>query len=767
MTAGDALTSAEPAGPRNGARPLADRLLAAVPLATLYVWLSAIYAVEAWGHKAPWLFPDELQTTQLARSVADTGHAALRGQPHSFDSLYTYFNAPFWLIHDTVTAYEGIRYANVLAMTSVVFPTYLLARLVVGKRAALFAAAGAGVIPSLAYSGYLVQENLAYPYSTLSIYLIARALVAVKRGRAQRRWVAAAVLSALLGPVVRGELSVLLVVIALSACFAAWSSEWGRERRAAWPWADRVGAWLLIAGAVFFVMALAGAHSSQWLESWTFYRHRIVNMLNWAVGAVAIGVAVVPLVLGLASLVRAPGERTTWELRVFRSTLFATLIGYALYTGVKAAFLSAHFATRVEERNLIYVVPPLFVGMALVLERRAVNRWALGVAGAFAVYLVGYALYHPTQYPYEMRGLYSDSLGLAILSNGSSLYGWSPDFARLLLLAIALGTLAAAAAITHRRVGRRAALALTVVLCAGVVGWSFTGELAAASESNGFARAFAQIVSPDGGSLNWVDKATKGAPTLYEGVGENDPNAEWTLEFLNRSLVRIGSLDGTILGPGPSGAPNIAPDGLTYWVDTLAEARAGIGPQYDYVVEDYPCVDFAGTYVLTHWHLTGAFSISRKPWRLVKLARPNRLRAECNGLYPDGWSGANDSGYFRFSGPAQGWLRVVVSRRDWGGPTPPSPVRVLLGKLVIPADREAHLGAVSRRYDLSIASAKTKVVWIPITQSRFAVRVLVAKKFVPHDYDPSNFDTRQLGAEVTYQVFSKLPAGAKPATPTG
>ena len=150
-----------------------------------------------------------------------------------------------------------------------------------------------------------------------------------------------------------------------------------------------------------------------------------------------------------------------------------------------------------------------------------------------------------------------------------------------------------------------------------------------------------------------------------------------------------------------------------------------------------------------------------------KLARPNRLRAECNGLYPDGWSGANDSGYYRFSGPAHGWLRIVVSRRHWGGPTPPSPVRILLGKLVIPADREAHLGAVSRRYDLSIASLKTKTVWIPITQSKFAVRVLVAKKFVPHDYDPSNFDTRQLGAEVTYQVFSTLPKGAKPATATG
>jgi hypothetical protein len=56
-------------------------------------------------------------------------------------------------------------------------------------------------------------------------------------------------------------------------------------------------------------------------------------------------------------------------------------------------------------------------------------------------------------------------------------------------------------------------------------------------------------------------------------------------------------------------------------------------------------------------------------------------------------------------------------------------------------------------------------VWIPLTSSKFAVRVLVAKKFVPHDYDPGSFDTRELGAQVTYQVFSQLPPGAKPATP--
>jgi hypothetical protein len=52
-------------------------------------------------------------------------------------------------------------------MTSALFPTCLLARLLVGRRPALFAAAGAAAIPSLAYSSYIVEETFAYPYAAL------------------------------------------------------------------------------------------------------------------------------------------------------------------------------------------------------------------------------------------------------------------------------------------------------------------------------------------------------------------------------------------------------------------------------------------------------------------------------------------------------------------------------------------------------------------------------------------------------------------------
>ena len=168
-----------PAPARLHAHP--GRLVAALPLASIYLWLCVIYLFEAWKRITPWLFTDELELTQLSRSIAATGHAARRGEAHSADSLYVYLTAPMWLIHDVAAAYAAVRYLDVFVMASVVFPTYFLARMVVGRNAALFAAAGAGAIPSLAYSSYIVEETLAYPYAALCFFLIAKALVTRRR----------------------------------------------------------------------------------------------------------------------------------------------------------------------------------------------------------------------------------------------------------------------------------------------------------------------------------------------------------------------------------------------------------------------------------------------------------------------------------------------------------------------------------------------------------------------------------------------------------
>ena len=82
------------APPRLEAEPLprsapafADRLLVATPLVGIYVVLCGVYVVEVWQRVTPWLFTDELELTQLSRSIAEhRAGSPARGRPHSPDS---------------------------------------------------------------------------------------------------------------------------------------------------------------------------------------------------------------------------------------------------------------------------------------------------------------------------------------------------------------------------------------------------------------------------------------------------------------------------------------------------------------------------------------------------------------------------------------------------------------------------------------------------------------------------------------------------------
>ena len=728
---------AEEARPRHST--LADRLLAAVPLASIYLWLSIVYVFEAWKRITPWLFTDELETTQIARAIAATGHPARRGQPYHHHSLYPYLLAPVWLIHDVATAYSGVEYLDVLVMTSVLFPTYFLARLVVRRGWALFAAAAAAAIPSVAYSSWIVEETLAYPYAALCFFLIAKALIEKSRG-----WIAAAIVASLVAPFVRSEFVVIPIIVVFAVFFAAWSSDWGRDRRAKWSTGDYIGVYVLAAGLIITVSGYASHRYHPWYAVTTYYKHRIFVLGDWAAGALTIGLGVIPLVFGLAALVPAYGDKRDRTLRLVRCVSAAGIIGFGLYTAMKAAYLSTVFETRVEERNLIYIAPLLFIGTALVLERRRANLVALAAAGAYGFYLV-------VGTPFKMGvQLYSDALGFSILQQANRYYQWTPAMAQWLLIGILLGGVALLAAATLLPRSGAVFTGVAAALAIGILAWNVTGEISAASGNVSVSR---QLEATLRHPFTWVDHVARGKPTLYLAQAVADKNPEWELEFWNRSIVTVDSLDATLGGPGPSGTPNITADGRVYWsINPNAPGRV-----YDYAVEDWPCVDFEGLVAARHFYNGGAAQL--KEWRLIRLTKPNRLRAECSGLYADGWSGANDSTYFRFVAPKQGWLRIRISRQNW----PATPVHVQLASITTKY-REPQLGRVYRDLRFDIKRRGSKVIWLRTPRSIFGARVVVVNKFIPQQIDPRLGDVRTLGAQVDYHFFKKLPRGAKPST---
>jgi Dolichyl-phosphate-mannose-protein mannosyltransferase len=718
--------TASRARPAARGRATTDRILAAFPLLSVFFWLGAVYAWQVWRHGSPWLFTDELQFTQLSRAIAETGHAARRGQPHSFDTLYTYFVAPAWRLSSVHHGYDAIRYLNVVVMTAAVFPAYKLARFVVGRRAALFAATGAIVIPSFAYTGLIVEEPLAYTYSTLCLYLVTGALL-----HRSRWWIAGAAVSSLIAPLVRGELVVIPATFALGALFLVWRSREVERWRARWSREDWVGAFVLLVGASVLISAVFGHRSHEWLIATGFYPHRMWTLGMRAAGALAIGVGIFAFVAGLASLWRAPGEVPRYEVRVFRSVLLAAVIAFGLYTAVKASFISTTFGTYTVERNLIYLSPLLFVGTALWLERRAAHPLAVAAAAGFALYLV-------LTTPYEMgTHFYSQAPGFALLEwfNRTSVAFLTPGGAKILLLVILVLTVVLLLAPRYvPRVGVAAALAA----CAFTLAWSFAGELAGASASNSYARSFLSNIR---GDPTWLDKATQGAPTLYLGQQMQDSNSEWLLEFWNRSLKAVWSLDGTAQGPGPFLTPDLkAPDG------TLSP-----DPHYPYVVADRG-IRVEGKQLGRHFHEAGGSYI---PWTLYRVVdEPLRLRWAYVGVQPDGWMGS-DSSYNRYWSPGNkpGTMIIRLTR----APGTPATARVAIGNVIRGPDKQPHLGRKVAVYRGRLTSTKDLVFKIPAPGPRFRVEVHVAPTFKPIDVTNGRLsDARELGAQVSY-TFKPAP----------
>jgi hypothetical protein len=701
-------------------RTLAERLVAAVPLLSIFLWLCIVYAIQAWAHATPWLFGDELELTQLARSVADGGEPARRGEPHSFTTLWTYLMAPAWLIDDVHSAYTTIKYLSVIVMTLTVFPAYGLARLVVSRRPALFVALASAAIPALAYSSMIVEEPLAYSYSTLALFLILRTLIAPNRW-----WVIGTVVACAIAPLVRGELGVLAGVFLLAAIFLVWRSGWMTGLRARWTASDWIGLGVLIVGVAVIVSAFLGRRSYEWLIATGFYKDRMFDLGLNAAGALTIGLGVLPVVAGLASLWRAPGEAPIRAVSVFRSVLLAAIVCFGLYTAVKSTYVSTTFGTYTYERNLIYLAPLLFTGTALWLERRRLHPVAVAVSAAFVLLLL-------LTTPYEMsQDISYNAPGLAILQQANRYLALDQTGARIGLLAILALSVALLLA---PRFLRRGTTWLALGVAAAVVAWNVTGEIAFASASNRTSDRFIDNIREP---VTWVDDVTGSAPTLYIGQQMEDHNGEWLLEFWNRSIRGLFSLDGTAQGPGPTRTPD----------PRLADGALSHDPGYPFAVVEGG-IDVVGEVVATHQHVAGG---ALQPWRLVRIEPPLRLRASVTGVYPDGWAGES-SAYTRYSteGNKTGRVRVIVSREAWGGPNKTGHVTIRIGPIVIGDDKQPHVVRATQVKRLDIHSKEEKSVVLDAPGPRFRIEVMITPTFSPQELSPDQSDRRQLGAKLSY-----------------
>jgi hypothetical protein len=687
-------------------------------LAVAYLCLATLYAWQASKRVSPTIFSDEIEFTQISRAIAEDGVPSRRGEPSGFETLFTYLVAPAWWIDDSERAWEAAKLIGVLVMTTALFPAYALARYVVSRPWALAAAIASVAAPPLAFAPYLLDEPLAYPYSTAALWAITAAVASPTRRR-----LAVAAAFCLVAPFVRGQLGVLLVVFAAAAFVLLWRTAGFRRWRATWTTGDWLGAAMLAVGFAVVASAAAGHRSEPWYVATGFFKQRVLDHGTWSLAAMSIGLGMLPIVATAAAFLSAR-VRETDEGRAFvivGSTAFVAFVGYA---AVKGAYLSTVFSTLIVERNVIYLVPIAMAATAAVLARPVATAPTLAVGLVLALYLVMNAEFRLDQYPYF------EAPSLAITSLANRNFAWDPIDVEHALIAAALVSTVILATRSHIR-SRAVGLGIAVVAACAVSTWALTAEVYAARGLNTFAeRLHGSTPQP----VDWVDRATGGESALYLGQQINDANQIWLMEFWNRSIDRVWSLDGT--APIPSLSPDLgAPDG------TISPT-----PDVDWVV--------TGNGVAVVGERVGE---SRGNATLMRVTPPVRLRYAQVGVSTDGWMGkhASFSQYAPDDGSSRGFARIILSRQGaCGANIPTANVVVRVGTVVV-RNKQPALGPVSEVARRTLEPCALKVVVIRATVP-YHVDVTVSPTFVPAKVDPSSGDVRELGAQIQ---FDFLPLG--------
>src|SRR6516225_10760965 len=120
----------------------------------------------------PWLFSDELVHSELAKSLANGSLFEIRGRRVNITYAYPLVLAPAWLLSSMSATYAVAKAINVVLVSAAAVPVYLLGRRLVSPVGAAVAAVLAILVPDLALTGALMQENLAYPAFLTAALLI-------------------------------------------------------------------------------------------------------------------------------------------------------------------------------------------------------------------------------------------------------------------------------------------------------------------------------------------------------------------------------------------------------------------------------------------------------------------------------------------------------------------------------------------------------------------------------------------------------------------
>jgi hypothetical protein len=358
------------------------RALRTVPA---WAWLTAIVVGSsvlraALGRQlvAPFIMVDEIIWSEVARGIADAGEPLLRDQPDpGYSPLYPLLISPVYALFENLPdAYAAVKALNAVVMSLAAVPTYFLARRVASRGLALLAALLAVAIPSFAYTGTVMTENVFYPLFLLFTLVL---VLVLERPSALR----VVLLFALLGLAYSTRVqAVALVPAALLAPFvlAIFSRRSIGSTISRFRWLYGIVAGLVLVALVGLVASgrtpkdLLGAYSP--VGDREYDLAETLRFVWWHLAELSLYVLVIPLAATIVLVCR--GRSLDERLQAF---LAATVALTACLVPVVAMFAS-EFSDRIEERNLFYVVPLLCIALVAWVGQGAPRPRILAVVAA-------------------------------------------------------------------------------------------------------------------------------------------------------------------------------------------------------------------------------------------------------------------------------------------------------------------------------------------------------------------------------------------------
>jgi hypothetical protein len=689
-------------------------LVAAVPV---WGWIGVIYVLSV-GFRfglslrihAPWIFQDEAVYADLARSLGQHGHFAIRQLPGTsgFGVLYPALIAPAWAIFSAPPdAYVAAKLINALLMSLAIVPAFLIARRLMRPHLAVIAAAFAVAIPSLAYVNTLLTENAFYPAAMAAV---AALFLLLERPTLlpQVSFFVFTVLAFL----IRAQGVILLGAFVLAVAMVCLVNAWVESRFRPRVFVQemlrfRVSLVIFAAAIVAVVVyeTARGRHVTSVLGTYrgvTAMHHPLSPTLRWTIehfGELDLYVAVIPFIamVIIVGLGLRPAERSA-PMRAFAASSLGLVLVFVATAAIYATDVQGQ---RIEERYMFHVAPLFFVALLAWIDRGLPRPPVLtGVGVALGAGLAGAVQYNQL----ITSDVVHDAFGLVPLLS-LELKGTLASQS----VGVAVSAAAITAGIVVVLVRQRIAWilpALVLVYYGVIVLNPIQHRIMAASRD---ALGAGITVRRD-----WVDSHV-GAKTNVALLVNGGPTAlpYWENEFFNKSVRTVF----TLAGP----------------YDSLP--RTDVAPAPSGVLRDTANQLVRHRYVLSNFQVVPAGRpIASDPgtgMTLYQTKGPLRLKGTLLGIYPDRWSGG--AALWTQYGCRGGTLTTRV-RSD-----------SLLFRHGVQTIRANLGGKTIARISMRAGRPTTFAVPLPEGQNVCAVNFIVRPTAVPAQVIPGLGDQRMLG----------------------